>query len=152
MANFHSMYEGEENINAMIDHFRHGNGEEYSSPLLTKLVAHHPSTRRFMADVGAALTEEYYNNNDVFNDISKLNLEIVGNPRYNTWDDFFGGLQIAINDMKMYDVDVLLVVPTEGGVYVYVEVILYDHFGLDPDDIIEYDTQGFRSWFILQHE
>ena len=80
----------------------------------------------------------------------------VMRPIFNRPQDITSGLQLLIHDVHAWRVEFKeLRLTTQGHSGSYtgrISVTLFDHFGLDKEDIQNYagSTAGFRSWFILQ--
>lgn len=152
-------------IKDMIKHFKEGSGNDYSNDVLTKEVKKHENTKLYIREVKKYIIEEInenngnierikyiYNNrksNSLYNKIQKN----VKNIKFNTSNDKFKGLTIAINDtwgniIEIIDFSVC------GKKYMgKMRFTIYDHFGLDEPDVEKMYVQlaGFRSWFTLQH-
>jgi hypothetical protein len=146
--------EMETNNDAMIERFRESTGGFYENEILNRNVRAHPSMQRFIHEIqrtfSNAMIESKGNTNDMFMELYDGQ---GGNPRFNTFGDkFFGGLTFAINDMQMYDIELVSIETTHDGWYeAELMVIMYDHFGLDETDPAEYAYDVFESWFVLQH-
>jgi len=143
-------------IKGLIDHFKENKGTNYSSQFLTDAAAKHPSTVRFIGDITDAFKDEMEENKE-YNDNFKLIL--AGNPRFNEKGYIFSGdedngLLISVNDVWDYEVKVVSYKEVEGKYYAEIQLVLYDHFGLDELDITDHIYSDiypeFNSWFILQ--
>lgn len=134
----------------MIDRFQSRAGGYFTTNILNQGVLNHPSTQRFIhRDIVSSFKEALKKNGY---SIDGLHLSIFGNPRFNTKSDlWFGGLTFAINDMQKYDIQIVSYKVVENKYKANLNLVLYDHFGLDPEDVIEYDYDLFESWFVLQH-
>ena len=85
-------------------------------------------------------------------DGANLGGKTMKRPVFNTDNDLKQGLQICVNGLwgneiivKSYTCDGL----NYSGTLTFT---LYDHFGLDTDDINAHGAKpGFVSWYILQH-
>jgi len=71
------------------------------------------------------------------------------------WDNTFGGTTIALNDIWATEVMITEYKLTGSKYTVKYQVTLWDHFGLDVEDIAREKPQtffdGFYAWFHLQH-
>ncbi|NOQ70875.1 MAG: DUF3289 family protein [Crocinitomix sp.] len=142
------------NNDAMIQRFQESTGGFYENDILTEKVRSHPSTQRFIKEIERTFHKALKENNGSAED---LLMELYdgdgGNPRFNSYGDiFFGGLTFAINDMQMYDIELTNIeYPFKGRYSAQINLIMYDHFGLDETDPTEYTYDVFESWFVLQH-
>ena len=144
------------NTDAMIDKFgkkESGDWKDrtYSNDALTKLAREHQSTRRFVDNLRRAVGEQL---GAAGGDPAKLTryTKNIKSPMYSTAIDKFDGLTIAINDTWAYEVT-LDECEVKGNTFkAKLSITLYDHFGLDQDDVVTYGTlAGFRAWYLLQH-
>jgi len=148
------MGEMETNNDAMIQQFRDNTGGFYENEILTRNVRAHASMQRFIKEVKRTFSNYMIaNNGNTNNMLMKLYDGEKGNPRFNTnGDKYFGGLTFAINDMQMYDVELVNInITPEGHYEAELMIVMYDHFGLDETDPAEYQYDVFESWFVLQH-
>jgi hypothetical protein len=71
------------------------------------------------------------------------------------WDNMLGGATIALNDIWATEVVITKYEQHRNLYKGEYQVTLWDHFGLDLDDIGEdkpaRHLEGFHAWFILQH-
>lgn len=72
-------------------------------------------------------------------------------PLFNTVNDTVNGLRILVNGVWAYELRILRYRKVNTSLFVELEYILYDHFGLDVPDIHKFDKEIFYVWFILQH-
>ena len=144
------------NTDAMIDKFgkkESGDwkGRTYSNAALTKLAREHKSTRRFVDNLRDAVGKSL---GVAGGDPAKLARwgERINSPMYSTAADKFDGLTIAINDTWAYEVT-LAECEVKGKTFkAKLSITIYDHFGLDQNDVATYGTlAGFRAWYLLQH-
>ena len=145
------------NAMAMIDHFRYGRGENYSNHFLTTAVMSHQNTINFFnairQEFAKAISENDGNLNS-FND-KEGRLRQFRRPVFNTWADRFQGLTIALNDTWAYKVWITEYELKADGTYRgRMKITIYDHFGLDDDDVsfrrVARHISGFYHWFTLQ--
>jgi len=141
----------------MIDNFQNGKVEYYSNHDLTTAVMCHRDTIRFFNEVRkeflAKLKKYGGNITEIANE--QLDQENIKQPTFNTWTDKFHGLTIAINNTWAYDVQITEYQLKDDGTYKgKMKIIIYDHFGLDNNDVkperpaSKFD--GFYNWFALQ--
>jgi hypothetical protein len=76
-------------------------------------------------------------------------------PKFSSLHHKFHGLQILINDTEttnimMYD----YTIDSNGNWEAEVVFEITDHFGLDKNDVLTYQTthRGFVAWWALQHK
>ncbi len=143
----------EGNIMSMIDHFRNGNGENYSNYDLTTAVLCHESTIRFFNEIRARFVDEIKVRDGKINNIK---LYTIQQPFYNTWADRLQGLTIALNGTWAYEVWITdYKLEKDRSYNGKMKIIIYDHFGLDNEDVspekAAYRFDGFYHWFALQH-
>jgi len=145
----------ENNIISMIDHFRNGDGKNYSNYNLTTAVLCHESTIRFFNDIRKELAKELNDKKGNLIEIKGKKLNPIRRPAYNTWTDKFQGLTIALNDTWAYEVWITEYQLEDDRSYKgKMKIIIYDHFGLDDDDVNlnkpARHIDGFYHWFALQ--
>lgn len=74
-------------------------------------------------------------------------------PNYSTKEDQTSGLKIAINDVWAYSVKLSKFTLCKTKFQYHLEVIFYDHFGLDTHDVKKFGAtdETFKIWYYLQH-
>ena len=142
--------------------------------LLQTAVLEHRNTKEFITHIDTKIRRLIEENNWDINRIKKnINMK---KPRYQDSDDLKKGLRLAINDTWGHQVTITnyRLDPFECDL----EIKIFDHFGLDIDDIKKFGlpelvsndvksfikraalrasnfadiaAEGFRAWFILQH-
>lgn len=149
----------------MIDHFMSGSGTPYENPTLTNAVLSHSSTQNYttavknltqqlIADYSGDITALTYNASDRLNNPLRNALynNNIYQPVYDNTSDKFNGLAFCLHDLWGNKIEITSYVQNEDGTYeCTLRITLYDHFGLDENDIIDHDGAGFISWYILQH-
>ncbi|NRS90695.1 hypothetical protein HNQ02_003642 [Flavobacterium sp. 7E] len=159
-----SMYELEKNIERMILKMENNEGGEYSHLDLTNAVIEHENTQKFIKAVKTWSIA--YLKLDKFKD-NLEGLRIIDNsegiiyhssfkkkvdkPRFNNYFDKFKGIQIAINDVWAYQINLTEYSMENNEPHGKIQFDFYDHFGLDFPDIEKYDQDIFIAWFVLQH-
>lgn len=143
------------NTDAIIENFRANRGATYSNPILTAKAKEHPSTRRFIGTFSGELRKAL---NDVGKDAGRIperGIARYPSPAFSTATDKITGLTIAVNDTWAYQVEIVDYEVNGNSHRFRARVTLFDHFGLDPADLIGKPhlqaLDGFRAWFILQH-
>lgn len=149
----------------MIRHFMGGTGADYSNDVLTEKVFEHKDTERYYDTAVECIKSllSTYNGNITYLKYStssresnplviKMREEKNFEPVFDTALDKVTGLTICLDSLwgnmirvKEYNYD--------GQNYSgKLEFILYDHFGLDTNDVDKYGFfKGFCAWYILQH-
>lgn len=149
----------------MINHFKNGNGRNYSNEVLTRHVKEHSTTKAYMELFKNAMIDELIKNNgDInsikFNDSTKENNALykfiqknAKYPVFNSKEDRKTGLTIAINDTWGNNVEVRDYSLDGKSFKGTLHFRFYDHFGLDQPDVEKKYVllSGFRSGFVLQH-
>jgi hypothetical protein len=168
------------NIMSMIEHFKNGKrkngphdiGADYSNENLTTAVMCHPDTIRFFNDIRKGLAEKLkiYKGNIIKIEKDKItsNNTIKGSlpiqqPIYGIGSDITWkpipkgkGLTIALNDTWAYEVQIAEYQYNEEEATYQgkMKIIIYDHFGLDNDDVkspkVAHFFENFACWFVLQ--
>ena len=149
----------------MIDHFMGGSGSTYSNLVLTQNAYEHPSTQKYINSVEAQiklLLNNYEGNitalayvatDRTSNPLVKaLDDNNIFEPVYNTISDKTNGLTICIDSLWGNKIEVISFYISGNTYSCTLRYTLYDHFGLDQDDVEKYGfAQGFCSWYILQN-
>ena len=145
----------------MFDRFISGSGDDYENPILTKKVLEHPNTQNFIrdtkkiiqkhlsldgGDLVALQSDEYF----------KGDMRDIKGPNFNTGPDLFGGLTICLNGTWGYTVDIADYKFDGKNYSGTLRYTLYDHFGLDEDDITKNNWYKgayapFAAWYVLQY-
>lgn len=156
----------------MINHFRYGNGENYSNDILTEYAKNHESTQRYLTNSRRMILDEikalngnlsYLESADMDSPFIK-SLRGVGNPHYDRVEDLFNGLTICIDDTWGNQIEIVNYEFDGKNYKGTIRYKIYDHFGLDTDDVnafkripvleknwVKYEwIPGFASWFVLQ--
>lgn len=153
----------------MIDFFQANGGtaiQNYRNGALNRHVQRHRSTEEFVRYIREEFKRRLQINRDpsVLRD-RNLQLDFSRRPIFHdgsVWNplnpgDIQGGLTFAINDTWAYDITLRHFVDRGSTYTATIEVTLYDHFGLDINDVTITSSRhyailcGFRSWFVLQH-
>jgi len=170
------------NIDNMIEKFRRNEGGVYENPLLEKHIIDHESTNRYCnqlenyikkklnkhkGDINNLKDEKVYFNtdSDIKERVEQKEKTYSRTPQYDgnfSWKGLKNatrGRAIALGDIWATEVSILNFERTGNNYTLEYEVTLYDHFGLNMEDI-KIDKfgklpaglgAGFRAWFILQH-
>ena len=115
----------------------------------------HPSTIRFVNDVTKKLHVALKQaNGDLYKAVIAPTSD-KSRPKFNDDSEiYWGGLTIAVNDVWVFDVDVVEYHLYANKTYtVKLRLTPYDHFGFELPDLQKAYVffAGFRAWFILQH-
>lgn len=145
----------------IIDHFRYGDGTDYSNEILTEKVKEHPSTQAFADQMLASLKEglAMYNGDLTSIDKSLFDSKVLSlgdRPVFNRKpDDIFNGLTLTIDDTWANTVEVNDYYFDGENYSGTMKITIIDEFGLGLDDINDKKIFGnfeeFRAWFMLQH-
>jgi uncharacterized protein (TIGR03034 family) len=151
----------ESNIISMIEHFKNGGGKNYSSNNLTIAAMCHENTIKFINDIRRYLLkilkktkENLIKVKEAGEDLDEVNRDIR-QPAYNSWTDKHQGLTIAVNGIWAYEAWITQYKLNDDGKYEgVIKIAIYDHFGLDDDDVgftkaAQY-LDGFYHWYVLQ--
>jgi hypothetical protein len=158
---------------------------DVSNEPIANAVFEHKETKTFLNTVNEKVEMAIKNSKGNIDSIKIIN-DIKG-PVYNNWCDQFCGLKIAIHDTWGHRVTItdynvycnVYCVGYDTGYSGKLTVTIFDHFGLDYNDINVFGTkellsqsvpnlptqyftrrredelerlaEGFRAWFILQH-
>lgn len=156
----------------MINHFRYGNGENYSNDILTEYAKNHESTQRYLTNSRRMILDEikalngnlsYLESADISKSLSD-NLREVGNPHYDKTEDLFNGLTICVDDTWGNQIEIVNYEFDGKNYKGTIRYKIYDHFGLDTKDVNAFKIipvlekkwakygwiPGFASWFVLQ--
>ena len=145
---------------SMVTHFKNNNGADFRNNELTNYAKNHRNTRSYITGFKNCLKEAIKRNNGEvkkYDEDDTFNTAIndLKRPKFNLFGDIFTGLKIMINDTHGMQIHI--------GKYKYcpmckkytgnLAVNLYDHFGLDQNDLVKFYLQheGFGAWFYLQH-
>lgn len=155
----------EEVIADMIRHFANGSGSVYRNSDLTAAAFAHESTQTYISLVQEQIVYlmKCYGGNiarlTYVAEQRKKNPLVVamGNndilePVFNTPADKINGLTICVDGLWGNRIEVSSFVVSGNSFTCSLHYTLYDHFGLDQEDIKKYGVlSGFQSWYILQH-
>ena len=148
----------------MIDHFMQGSGDPYSNAALTEAARNHSSTQEYVGYVEQYTKEliaEYtgdilaltYDAED--REDNPLRLKLYNNgiyqPVYDTLPDKWNGLVFCLHSLWGNKIEVSEFTVSGSSYTCTVHFTLYDHFGLDQNDIESHGQEGFCAWYILQH-
>ena len=148
----------------MIEHFLSGSGTSYSNDILTNRVREHSATIAFVSSTKQLLINELIAANGDLYSLSQSNSDYknaadeISAPAYNTTADYVNGLKICLNGIWGYYLEITEFNVTENTFDGKLKYVIYDHFGLDTNDLsgasayssfLSYTNQ-FGSWFILQ--
>lgn len=127
----------------MINHFRYGNGENYSNDILTEYAKNHESTQRYLTNSRRMILDEikalngnlsYLESADISKSLSD-NLREVGNPHYDKTEDLFNGLTICVDDTWGNQIEIVNYEFDGKNYKGTIRYKIYDHFGLDTKDV-----------------
>ena len=110
--------------------------------------------RNFVKKFGNELNDEFKKNG--FDYWGNIDIDQSDRPIYNSLYHIVTGLTICINDTeetRVSRLDDLIFNTTTGEWEVTLYIEMYDHFGLDRNDVLTYQgyNEGFAAWWRLQH-
>lgn len=149
----------------MVDKFMKGSGGNYSNTDLTNAAKEHPSTQAYVDNVikqikalltiyNGDITKLAYKASTRKSNplVEKMNAEKIMMPIFNKPSDKINGLTICVDSLWGNEIIVEKYSCNGVSYSCTLRFTLYDHFGLDEDDINKYgELVGFRDWYILQH-
>lgn len=146
---------------AMVARFEESSGNDFSNTILTNNVKAHQSTIKFIDRITHGIRDIIIKSkgnpvnlldNEIYRDS-----EMYGRPQFSGLisDTIMGGLKICWNDTWAYEVHISKFDNINGAYFIQYRISLYDHFGLNIEDLSEHSSvyiqPGFRAWFALQH-
>lgn len=137
----------------MIERFSNNIGGQFTSSILNLKVSKSSSLINFLKKFGELLNTSLLNAGGNINNVSEINLQNT-RPVFNGLRNKFHGLQILINDTEKTEIDLdNFTIDASGNWIAEVTVTIYDHFGLDKNDALTYQSyhDGFSAWWLLQH-
>jgi len=163
------------NIDNMIEHFKANKGGVYENAILTKDIKDHESTNRYCKEVEEYIAKKLKEHKGNINKLEDKRIYFTEEkdvmekrkkfysltplyPAKFSWEGAKNATQgrtIALNDIWATEIVITEYELNENNYTGKYQVTLYDHFGLDDDDIKAGKFAGwgagFRAWFILQH-
>ena len=149
------------------NHFFDGSGNDWRNIIQTDKVFNHDSTGRFIDTVRHELQHYLNENNGTFRYVRATNSTVRRNlnetrPLFTTSADYANGLLITIHDTWGNNIELLEFNENGRNIEIRVRVTIYDHFGLDTDDVTAEGRLdgsiegivfggGFAAWYVLQH-
>lgn len=149
----------------MIDHFFDGSGSIYQNSVLSKKVYEHESTQEYIEYVKQYVDElisEYDGNISelVYKVSTRKNVPLVKKlkdnniyqPEYSNTLDYLNGMVFCLHGLWGNQIEIISYENVNGSYNCALQFTLYDHFGLDQEDVETYGyIGGFRYWYVLQH-
>lgn len=148
----------------MVSHFLSGTFTNYVDNRLTDAAKEHSSTVSFIEhieqifdksikEVNGNATQLKFNNENRLESVFSAYVidEGLQRPVFNKVTDLANGLMICVDALQGYEILLREWSQTGTTITGKLRIILYDHYGLEADDVIDYNFSGFKSWFILQH-
>jgi hypothetical protein len=143
----------------MIDRFRSNVGGEYTSPILNREVAKDNDFNVFARNTARDIQNEIRR---VGGNLDRARRITINPPNFSDFRDKKNGLGITIHDVWSAKVDIsnYKFNAQTGAFSGRLKFTLYDHFGLDRQDVIGNGDRwlippnggrGFKSWYTLQH-
>jgi hypothetical protein len=143
----------------MVDKVKANAGGEYSNTSLTEAVIAHEKSQAFIKGVQGVIKDYMSSNKGAIDKLEitddkngilyqQLIKNKVDRPIFH---DKISGLGITINDVWAYQVYITSYKRNVNNYEMSLEIIYWDHFGLDYPDIHKFSNDIFSAWFILQH-
>jgi len=148
-------------INEMIDHLQYGHGQVFRSPLLNQAlreqITQDSSKDNTLTGIKGILDSNVDKQRKTVPTSLKTQMqEIISNgrlPKFNRIEDRANGLGITVHDTWATHITIISVVFSATSWKALVHYRIQDHFGLDDDDILNWEFRQwrfFRLWFVLQ--
>lgn len=148
-------------INEMIDHLQNGNGQVFRSPLLNQAlreqITQDSSADNTLTGIKGVLDIiADKQNKSVPISLKPLVKEKISSgrlPKFDRLEDRANGLGITVHDTWATQITITSVVFSATNWKALVHYRIQDHFGLDDDDIMNWEFRQwrfFRLWFVLQ--
>jgi len=148
-------------INEMIDHLQYGHGQVFRSPLLNQAlreqITQDSSKDNTLTGIKGILDSNVDKQRKTVPTSLKTQMqEIISNgrlPKFNRLEDRANGLGITVHDTWATHITIISVVFSATSWKALVHYRIQDHFGLDDDDILNWEFRQwrfFRLWFVLQ--
>ena len=148
-------------INEMIDHLQNGHGQVFRSPLLNQAIREEViqdgSDNNTLTRIKRALDANINKLNKTFLASSKSSITtniLRGRlPKFDRLEDRSNGLGITVHDTWATHITITSLVFNATSWRALVHYRIQDHFGLDDDDIMNWEFlqwRFFRLWFVLQ--
>lgn len=148
-------------INEMIDHLQYGHGHVFRSPLLNQAlreqITQDHSKDNTLKRIKDALDVSINKTNKTvpasFKAFVKERISSGRLPKFDRLEDRANGLGITIHDTWATHITITSLVFNASGWTASVNYRIQDHFGLDDDDILNWEYRQwrfFRLWFVLQ--
>ena len=137
---------------AMVQRFRNRTGGSFRNLTLSNEVSKSSQTFNFLKLFGEELNTKLIAAGGNIANVTPFTVNY--RPIYNGLYNKFHGLQILVNDTEHTDVQLDdFYMSSSGNWTAYITLTITDHFGLDKNDAIQYQSYhlGFPSWWILQH-
>ncbi|WP_238083024.1 MULTISPECIES: YPO3983 family protein [Pseudescherichia] len=148
-------------INEMIDHLQNGHGQVFRSPLLNQAlreeIIQDDSDDNTLKKIKSVLNTIFNKQNKGIRDSlqSSVTKSILRGrlPKFDRLQDRANGLGITVHDTWATHITINSVVFSATNWKALVHYRIQDHFGLDDDDILNWEFRQwrfFRLWFVLQ--
>ncbi len=148
-------------INEMIDHLQNGHGQVFRSPLLNQAlreqITQDSSADNTLTGIKGVLDANVNKQNKTvpisLKSMVKEKISSGRLPKFNRFEDRANGLGITVHDTWATHITITSVVFSATNWKASVHYRIQDHFGLDDDDILNWEFRQwrfFRLWFVLQ--
>lgn len=148
-------------INEMIDHLQNGHGQVFRSPLLNQALreqitqdsSENNTLIRIKSVLDVIIDKQKKTVPTSLKPLTKERLSSGRLPKFNRLEDRTNGLGITVHDTWATHITITSFVFGTTSWKALVHYRIQDHFGLDDDDILNWEFRQwrfFRLWFVLQ--
>jgi len=148
-------------INEMIDHLQYGHGQVFRSPLLNQALreqitqdsSENNTLIRIKSVLDVIIDKQKKTVPTSLKPLTKERLSSGRLPKFNRLEDRTNGLGITVHDTWATHITITSFVFGTTSWKALVHYRIQDHFGLDDDDILNWEFRQwrfFRLWFVLQ--
>jgi len=148
-------------INEMIDHLQNGHGQVFRSPLLNQALREQITQDKsddntligIKGVLDAIIDKQKRTVPTSLKSLIKKRISGGRLPKFNRLEDRANGLGITVHDTWATHIKITSLVFSPTSWRASVHYRIQDHFGLDDDDILNWEFRQwrfFRLWFVLQ--
>lgn len=148
-------------INEMINHLQYGHGQVFRSPLLNQALreqitqdsSENNTLIRIKSVLDVIIDKQKKTVPISLKPLTKERLSSGRLPKFNRLEDRTNGLGITVHDTWATHITITSFVFGTTSWKALVHYRIQDHFGLDDDDILNWEFRQwrfFRLWFVLQ--
>lgn len=148
-------------INEMIDHLQNGHGQVFRSPLLNQAIKEQitqdssegNTLKRIKSVLNVSIDKQKKTVRTSIRARIKERISSGHLPKFDRFEDRANGLGITVHDTWATHITITSLVFNASSWKALVHYRIQDHFGLDDDDILNWEFRQwrfFRLWFVLQ--